>query len=47
MNRAVNWLCYQFVAWFPIWKLSPRGRIYGDFILPRAGDHIYRDQQTS
>lgn len=45
MGCAIDWLCYQFVQWFPIWKLDPRGRIYGDFILPRAGNWAYRDCQ--
>ena len=41
----LDWLCYQFVRWFPVWKLNPKGRIYGGFILPRCGNWIYRDWQ--
>ena len=44
MEKIVDWFCYQFVMWFPIWKLDPKGRFYGGFILPRAGNHAYRDQ---
>jgi hypothetical protein len=38
----IDWLCYQFVLWFPVHKLNPRGRFYGGFILPRAGDYANR-----
>lgn len=41
----LDWLCYQFVRWFPVWKLNPTGRIYGGFILPKCGNWIYRDWQ--
>jgi len=44
MNRIIDWLCYQAVIRLPLWRLDPRGRIYGDVILPRAGNHAYRDQ---
>lgn len=43
MNHAVDWLCYQFVMWFPVWRVDPRGRFYGDHILPRAGRYAYRN----
>ncbi len=39
----IDWLCFKFVCWFPIWKLDPASRFYGGFILPRAGRWAYRD----
>lgn len=42
----MDWLCYQFVMWFPIHWIDPRTR-FMQFVLPRAGNHAYRDQPES
>jgi len=39
----LDWLCYQFVRWFPVWKLDPSGYVYGKIILPRAGNWVFRE----
>ena len=38
----LDWLCYQALIWLPLWKLPPSGRVNG-FVLPRAGNYVYRD----
>ena len=41
MRPKMDWLCYQFVVWFPIHKISPRTHLM-QFVLPRAGDYANR-----
>jgi hypothetical protein len=38
------WICYHLFLIIPVQWYEPNGW-FGDFVLPRVGDYIYRDEK--